>query len=158
MGSSPKGNNSGSELFPLRAVPYSMENILSLKWPPLNVSIFLCTCVTCVMGTSQYFTPVFSGIYCWVLIFVSFHFYISISIYKEMIHRYVWDLSCEPNSYLSWSTSEIRVRFSSSNMFKLSVILLTAPNQRFICGSLLLFAFHGCRAVFSVPCSHVVTW
>ena len=36
-----------------------------------------------------------------------------------------WDLSCEPNIYLSWSTSEIRVRLVPSNMFKSSINFLT---------------------------------
>ena len=38
----PKGANFGSEFFPLWAVPYSMENhFYHIKWPPLNVPIFI---------------------------------------------------------------------------------------------------------------------
>ena len=46
-----------------------------------------------------------------------------------------------------------------SNMFKLSSrnILLTVPRRYFFCGSFLLFLFHVCQAVLSVPCSLVVT-
>ena len=63
--------------------------------------------------------------YCWFFIFVWFPFYIWICIYKEMINRYVWDHLCKTNIYLSWSTSELRVRFVSSNMFKPSSNFLT---------------------------------
>ena len=63
--------------------------------------------------------------YCWVFIFVWFPFYIWICLYKEIINRYVRDHLCKTNIYLSWSTSELRVRFVSSNMFKPSSNFLT---------------------------------
>ena len=61
--------------------------------------------------------------------------------------------------YVSWSTSELRVRFVPLNMLKpTSNFLLTVPRWCFFCGSL-LFVFHVCLyyAVFSVPCSLVIT-
>ena len=36
-------------------------------------------------------------------------------------------------------------------------VLLTVPRRCSFCGSFLLFVFHVCHAVFSVPCSLVVT-
>ena len=34
------------------------------------------------------------------------------------MHRYVRGLSCKPNIYVSWSTSELRVRLAPLNWFK----------------------------------------
>ena len=54
-----------SEFFPLWAVLYSMENqFYHIKWPPLNVTILLHKCVTCVMGA----TPMIS-VTPWLLYF-----------------------------------------------------------------------------------------
>ena len=57
-------------------------------------------------------TPVFSFIYCWVLIFALSPFYILISMFYKMVHGYVRGLSCKPNIYVSWSTSGLRVRLA----------------------------------------------
>ena len=43
----------GSEFFPLRAVPYGMENHLyHIRRPPLNVTIFITHVRNCVMGAT----------------------------------------------------------------------------------------------------------
>ena len=40
-----------SEFFPLRAIPYDMENhYYHIKWPPLNVTIFIIIVLNCGMG------------------------------------------------------------------------------------------------------------
>ena len=45
--------------------------------------------------------------------------------------------SCKPNIYVSWSTSELRVRLVPKNRFKPSskIFLLTVPRRYFFCGS-----------------------
>ena len=80
--------------------------------------------------------------------------------YWEMMHRKVRDLSCEPNIYVSWSTSEFRVRSVPLNMFKPPVILYWS----FQAGAsfedpFCLFMFHICLcyAVLSVPCGLMLT-
>ena len=57
-----------------------------------------------------YFAPVFSLIYCWVIIFALSLFYILIYMFHEMMHWYVRGISCKRNIYVSWSISELRVR------------------------------------------------
>ena len=43
----------GSEFFPLRAVPYGMENhFYHIRWPPLNVTIFIMHMRNCIMGAT----------------------------------------------------------------------------------------------------------
>ena len=43
----------GSELFPFRAVPYTLENQFYHNiWPPLNVTIFNTHMRMCVMGAT----------------------------------------------------------------------------------------------------------
>ena len=43
----------GSEFFPLRAVPYGMENYFyNIRWPPLNVTIFITHVCNSVMGAA----------------------------------------------------------------------------------------------------------
>ena len=64
------------------------------------------------------FAPVFSFIYCWVLIFASSPCYILICVFWEMMHWQVRGLSCKPNIYVSLSTSELRVRLAPLNRFK----------------------------------------
>ena len=59
---------------------------------------------TCLLS----FAPVFSFIYCWVLIFASSPCYILIYMFWEMIHSYDRSLPCKPNIYVSWFTSELR--------------------------------------------------
>ena len=46
-------------------------------------------------------------------------------------------LICKPNIYVSWTTSELRVRFVPWNGFKpsINIFLLTVPRQYFFCGS-----------------------
>ena len=88
------------------------------------------------------FTLVFSFMYCWAHIYVLSPFYISICMYKEMLHRGVKDLSCESNIYLYWTTLEIRVRLVPSNIIKPPVIfLLSIPRRCFFCGPCFLFVF-----------------
>ena len=50
-------------------------------------------------------------------------------------------LSCKSNIYVSWSTSELRVRLTPWNRFKPSskIFLLTFPRRLFFCGSFVLF-------------------
>ena len=57
----------------------------------------------------DFFALVFIFIYCWVLIFSLSSFYILIYMFYELMHWLVRGLSCKPNIYLSWSTSELRV-------------------------------------------------
>ena len=50
-----KGKNllSGSKFFPLRVVPYGMENnFYQIRWPPLIVTIFIMHFCMCVMGAT----------------------------------------------------------------------------------------------------------
>ena len=61
--------------------------------------------------------------------------------------------SCKPNIYVSWSTSEIRVRLVPSNIFKSSNNFYRPFQGR----SFRLFVFHVCDAVLSVPCHLVAT-
>ena len=43
----------GKKFFPLRAVPYGMENqSYHIRWPPLNVTIFIKHVRKCVMGAT----------------------------------------------------------------------------------------------------------
>ena len=82
------------------------------------------------------------------LCFILFH--IMICMYQEIIHWQVIDLSCKPNSYVSWNTSEINVRFVLLSMFKqsnnlfywpflLSIITFSVIHVYFIILSCLLF-------------------
>ena len=76
-----------------------------------------------------------------------------------MMHRWVRDLSCEPN--ICVSTSELRVWLVPLNMFKSSSnFLMTVPRWCFFCGSFLLFMFYVslCYATLSVPCSLIITY
>ena len=61
--------------------------------------------------------------------------------------------------YVSWSTSELRVRLALWNRFKPSskIFLLTVPRRYFFCGSFVLFMSCDCHAFTSVHCSLVVT-
>ena len=73
----------------------------------------------------------------------------------------VRDRSGEPNIYVSWSTSEIRVRLVPSNMFKsFSNFLIDRSKTVLFCRSFLLFVSRVwlCYTVLSVPCRFVVTW
>ena len=72
-------------------------------------------------------------------------FNILIIMYLEMLHQWVRGILCEPNIYVSWSTSELRVRMVQLNMFKRSsVFLLTIPRRCFLSRYILLFMFHIC--------------
>ena len=76
--------------------------------------------------------------------------------FLEMIHRLVRDLSCEPNIYVSWSTSETRMRFVPSNMFSPpEILLLTASFADFFCYLRFVFGFVIRSCLF--PYSLVVT-
>ena len=50
-------------------------------------------------------------------------------------------LSCKPNIYVSWSTSELRVRLAPLNRFKPSsnIFFLTVPRRYFFCGIFMIF-------------------
>ena len=63
------------------------------------------------------------------------------------MHGYVRDLSCEPNIYLSQSTSEIRVRLAPSNMFKSASNFLTDCSKAVL---LLWILFVICDSCLSV--------
>ena len=63
-----------------------------------------------------------------------------------MIHRYVSDLSCKPNIYLSWSTSEIRVSLAPPNMLS---IIFTERSKTVL---LLLIFFVMCVSCMSCWC------
>ena len=44
----------GSEFFSLRAVAYGIENhFYHIRWPPLNVTIFIMQLRYCMMGATQ---------------------------------------------------------------------------------------------------------
>ena len=59
-----------------------------------------------------------------LLIFALSPFYILIyNMFYEMIHGKVRGLSCKPNIYVSWSTSEPRLRLWLWNLFKPSSII-----------------------------------
>ena len=103
-------------------------------------------CFGCLSGPPGFtcwisFAPVFSFIYCWALMFVLTPFYILIYMFYKMITR---DHSCKPNIYVSWSTSELRVRLAPLNRFKPSSKIFYWPFQ----GGTFLWIF----PVFSVLC------
>ena len=83
------------------------------------------------------FSPISSIMYCWVILFALSPFYISIYMYLEMMHWLARSLTCKPNIYVSWSTSELRVRLVLWNQSKPSrkIFLLTVPRRYFFCGS-----------------------
>ena len=59
----------------------------------------------------------------------------------------IW-LSCKPNIYVSWSTSELRVMLAPWNRFKpfSKIFLLIVPRPYFFCGSFMFFCL-----VFAMP-------
>ena len=70
-----------------------------------------------------------------------------------MLHRWVGDLSCKLNIYLSWFTSEIMVKLAPYNIFR--------PTGNFLLAVLLwiffvFFEFNISYAVLSVPCDHLL--
>ena len=72
-------------------------------------------------------------------------------------------ISCEPNFYVHWSTSELRVRLCAPlNRFKTSskIFLLTVPRRCFFCGSFMLFLSCFCYAFVRVwlllSCGHLL--
>ena len=80
-------------------------------------------CFGCLSGPPGFtcwisFALVFSFICCWVLIFALSPCYILIYMFQEMMHWWASGLSCKPNIYVSWSTSELRMRFAPLNRFK----------------------------------------
>ena len=68
--------------------------------------------------------------------------------------------SYKPNSYVSWSTSELRVRLALRNRFKPSskTFLLTVPRRYFCCRSFVLIMSSVFHAFASVNCCLVVIW
>ena len=75
--------------------------------------------------------------------------YILMCTLLEMEQRKVRKISCEQNVYLSWSTSEIRMRLGLSNMFKPSRNYLTDHSKM----ALLLDFFMICVSSLSVMLS-----
>ena len=71
--------------------------------------------------------------YCWAIIFALSPFYILMYLFLEMLHWYAMGLSCKPNIYGSWSTSELKVRLAPLNQFKPSskIVLVTVPRWYF---------------------------
>ena len=51
------------------------------------------------------------------------------STYMKMMHWWISGLSCKPNIYVSWSTSELRVRLAPLNRFKPSSKIFYWPFQ-----------------------------
>ena len=81
------------------------------------------------------------------------------------MHWYVKGLSCKPNIYVSWSTSELSVRLARHEIGlspPVKYFLLTVPRRCFFCGSFMLFRSCFCYAcVFvcvclSMPCVHLL--
>ena len=69
-------------------------------------------------------------------------------------------LSCKPNIYVSWSTSELRMRLAQGNQFKpfSKKKILTVPRWYFFfCGSFVLFTSCVCYDFASVHCCLVIT-
>ena len=107
------------------------------------------------------FALVFSFIYCWVLIFALVPCYILIYMFWAMMHWIVRGLSCKPNIYVSWSTSELRVRLVPFDRFKPSSKIFYWPFQGgtsfvdpFFFLSCVCYAFvHVC---LYVPCGHLL--
>ena len=79
------------------------------------------------------FAPVFSFIYCWVLIFAFISLlYLDLYVLGDgaLIHvSYRRCLSRKPNIYVGWSTPELRVRFALLNRFKPSSKIFYWPFQ-----------------------------
>ena len=90
------------------------------------------------------FAPVFSFIYCWIFIFALSPCYILIYMFLEMMHWSVRGLSCKPNIYVSWSTSELRMRLAPLNRIKPSSKIFNWPFQ----GGTYLWIFY----VFVLSC------
>ena len=63
---------------------------------------------------------------------------------------------------MSWSTSELRVRFAPLNWFKPSskIFLLSGPRRYFYCGSFIIFLSCVCYAFVRIrlllPCGHLL--
>ena len=82
--------------------------------------------------------------------------------FLEMMNWQVRGLSCKPNIYMSWSTSDLRMRFAPRHQFNPSgkIILPTVPRRYFFCGSFMLFLVCVCYAFMRVclllPCGHLL--
>ena len=116
-------------------------------------------CFGCLSGQPGFtcwisFAPVFGFIYCWVLNFALSPCYILIYMFQEMMHWWVKGLSCKPNIYVSWSTSELRVRLVPWNRFKPSSKIFYCPFQGgssfvdLLCFFCLVFAIPLCASVY----------
>ena len=82
-------------------------------------------CFGCLSGPPGFtcwisFALVFSFIYCWVLIFACS---------GRWCINYLADFCAKPKIYVSWSTSEFRMRLAPWNRFKLSIKLFYWPFQ-----------------------------
>ena len=86
---------------------------------------------------------------CWVRI-LCFITFLSLDLYVLKVVR---DLPCDPNIYVSWSTSEIMVRLAPLNMFKPSSgFFLIVRRRCFFCGYPLLY----CPVCSFQPCDHLL--
>ena len=107
-------------------------------------------CFGCLSGFTCWisFAPVFSLIYCRVLIFALSPCCILICMFYEMMHWLVRGLSCKPNIYVFWSTSELRVRLALLNWFKTSSKYFTDRSK----AVLLLWIFYVFCSVLCLLC------
>ena len=74
------------------------------------------------------------------------------------MHGWVRGLSCKPNIYVSWSTSELKVRLAYRETGLSPPVKYFYWPQYFFCGSFVLFMSCVCHAFMSVHCCLVVTW
>ena len=95
------------------------------------------------------FVPIFScmSLLSYYLCFISFT--ILICMYKEMMHQYVRDLSCQPNIYATCSTLEFRMKWLLLNIFK--------PSSNFFTERSKVVPFCYFCFMFVFPCSIVIT-
>ena len=109
------------------------------------------------------FAPVFSFIYCWVLIFALSPCFILIYVFFEMMHWYFRGLSCKPNIYVSWSTSELRVRLARRETgFSPPVKYFTDRSRAVLLFWIFYYFFLSCgcyaffRVCLYVSCGHLL--
>ena len=89
------------------------------------------------------------------LCFISF-FYFLIYMFWETMHGYIRGSSCKPNIFVSWSTSELRVRLARPENWSKpysKIFWLTVPRRYFFYGLSVLFISCVCHAFASVHCS-----
>ena len=102
------------------------------------------------------FAPVFSFMYCWVLIFALSPFYILICMFWGMMHRLANGLSCKPNIHVSWLTSELRVRSTPSSKHFFWQFQGGTSLVDHLCFFLSCVWYAFLRACLFVPCGHLL--